>query len=601
MRPHMRRRSGCRTRRQPFQLQHKKSLAIGAAFVSHGLMGNAIAVYREIIALDPKNVEANYCLGVTLAATGAIADGEKQLRLALDFGPTVPPAYNALGRFLLLQFRLEEAEANLRRALIFDPSFELALSNLGVVLALREDMASAERVLSRALAIDSSLLEATRHLAVALINRGRLGEAEACYRRLLVRKPDDVPTLTGLADVAAYKGYFRIAESYLHRALAIAPRHARALATLVEFRKMTLDDSHWLASALEIAEQTLTCTEERDLRYAIGKYYDDVGHFDEAFRNYARANTLSKSLLNNRYVASALSAHVDSLIDACSKRHMDKAASDASMSQRPVFIVGMPRSGTSLIEQIIASHPDAFGAGELPFWADRLEDTQFAVVAASDGPAILRRFANEYLELLTQLDADAKVIIDKMPANFFYLGAIHRAFPKARIIHAQRNPIDTCLSIYFQRFSAGLTYANDLEDLAHYYSQYHRLMEHWQRVIPAESILRVPYESMIADQQRWTRAILHFVGLDWDDRCLRFHKTERAIVTASRWQARQAIYKTSIDRWRNYEMHIEPLLPLNVLCQGAETEDMMVFSLPRIRDQATQSQGVSLASYTSAR
>jgi hypothetical protein len=234
---------------------------------------------------------------------------------------------------------------------------------------------------------------------------------------------------------------------------------------------------------------------------------------------------------------------------------------------RPVFIVGMLRSGTSLAEQILASHPAVFGAGELTFWG-AASAANIAGAAAVNASAIdisdaaLVRLGEDYLRLLHGLSADALRVVDKLPTNFLFLGLIHAALPHARIIHMRRNPIDTCLSIYFQHFEAANTYVNDLEDLAHYYREYRRLMRHWRTVLPAGVMLEVPYEGLVLDLPVWSRRLLDFIELPWDPRCLDFHQTARTVVTASRWQVRQKISTSSVERWRHYEKYIGPLKSL---------------------------------------
>jgi len=175
------------------------------------------------------------------------------------------------------------------------------------------------------------------------------------------------------------------------------------------------------------------------------------------------------------------------------------------------------------------------------------------------------RLGRDYLRLLTSLSGDALRVVDKMPTNFAFLGLIHAALPNARIIHMRRNPIDTCLSIYFQHFESAVTYASDLDDLAHYYTEYSRLMNHWRSTLPQDVILDVPYEGLVSDQEAWSRKMLEFIGLPWEPRCLDFHQTNRSVVTASKWQVRQKISGSSIERWRNYEKFVGPLLPLMAL------------------------------------
>jgi hypothetical protein len=216
----------------------------------------------------------------------------------------------------------------------------------------------------------------------------------------------------------------------------------------------------------------------------------------------------------------------------------------------------MPRSGTSLAEQILASHPQVFGAGELSYWHSASASMQ---ANGDSEPGTVRRFGAEYERLLAQMPAAARVV-DKMPTNFLELGLICSALPGTRIIHMQRDPVDTCLSIYFQDFRGTIAYANELDDLAHFYQQYARLMAHWRRVLPEGALLDVPYEALVDDQEQWTRRMLEFVDLPWDARCLEFHQTQRSVVTASKWQVRQKISNSSVARWRHYQAHIGPLL-----------------------------------------
>jgi hypothetical protein len=223
------------------------------------------------------------------------------------------------------------------------------------------------------------------------------------------------------------------------------------------------------------------------------------------------------------------------------------------------------------VEQILASHPDVWGAGELTFWNSA--STLVEWKSDSAGEAIdVGAIARDYLRLLDSRSADARRVVDKMPENFRHLGLIHAALPEARIIHVRRHPLDTCLSIYFQDFKTPLAYATDLSDLAHYYRQYWLLMEHWRSLLPRDRMFEVSYEAMVANPERWTRALLEFVGLPWDARCLEFHQTRRSIVTASKWQVRQKMSAASVARWRHYERYLSELLPLITLADAGTAE-----------------------------
>jgi hypothetical protein len=227
----------------------------------------------------------------------------------------------------------------------------------------------------------------------------------------------------------------------------------------------------------------------------------------------------------------------------------------------------MLRSGTTLAEQILASHPQVFGAGEQTFWSE-VAAAAVSNQAAGHVPAMrmsdaaLADLGDRYLQALRALSADALRVVDKLPTNFLLLGLIHAALPGARVIHLLRHPLDTCMSIYFQHFEASNTYTNDLCDLAHYYGEYWRLMKHWRSVLPADAMLEVPYEGLVADLPTWARRMLEFIGVSWDSRCLDFQRTARPVVTASKWQVRQKLFDSSVGRWRHYEPFIAPLRPL---------------------------------------
>jgi hypothetical protein len=221
----------------------------------------------------------------------------------------------------------------------------------------------------------------------------------------------------------------------------------------------------------------------------------------------------------------------------------------------------MPRSGTSLAEQIIASHPTARGAGELPFWGSptlREAGITQGILTETERPKV----AEEYLRILETAAGSASRVVDKAPVNSDYLGLIYAVFPNARVIYMQRDPIDTCLSCYFQQFLTGINFTFDLSDLVHYYREHQRIMAHWRAVLPPGFILDVPYEELVADPETWSRKMLDFVGLEWDARVLEFHTNKRQVTTASAWQVRQKIYTNSVARWRNYEKFIGPLKTL---------------------------------------
>jgi tetratricopeptide (TPR) repeat protein len=437
-------------------------------------------------------------------------------------------------------------------------------------------LCDAEASYRQALDIDPCFAEAHCNLGVALRLQGRTAEAQDCCRRALELNPRSAATYAVLAEASADRGDFTEAAGLLQRAMSIEPESAEICAAIARSRKMTHADEEWLAQAERMARRDLPPRQEIGLRHALGKYFDDVRDFEQAFANFRRANELTK-LRRPPYDRERLTRIVDLLIRSYGADWVSRPRPSPLESSRPIFVVGMLRSGTSLAEQILASHPAVFGAGELTFWSGALAGHQTCALSAEASDTALPAMAADYLRLLERLSGDAPRVIDKMPTNFAFLGLIHAAMPNARIIHLQRNPADTCLSVYFQQFESTVSYANDLDDLAHYYMEYLRVMRHWRSILPGHVILEVPYEGLVERQEAWSRRMLEFIGLPWDPRCVDFHKTNRTVITASKWQVRQEITRASVGRWRNYEGFLGPLRTLmNSDAAGAAPDELIV-------------------------
>lgn len=473
-------------------------------------------------------------------------------------------ARHGLGTALAQLGHYREAEDELRRALGLRPGFPEALLNLAGVLQSTGRYKDSEDPLRRALKAKPAYLEARVSLGMSLLLLGRPREARELYQQALRAAPRNTQALVGLGQVEALEGQFAESEAAYRRALEIDPGSGAAHAALVSLRRMTPADAPWLKRAEEMVAVGLAPIDESNLSFAMGKYFDDVGDFARAFRSYRRANELQK----RRAIPYDRVAHerfVGDLINAYTPEALARAIEGASDSTRPVLVAGMPRSGTSLVEQIIASHPSAYGAGELPLWTVAVSRHEAALRQGRLDGTLGQKLAESYLRGLDEQSHAALRVVDKAPINADYLGIVHLVFPKARLIYMRRDPIDTCLSCYFQQFSPGMNFAMDLADLAHYYRQHDRLVAHWRASLPPGVLLEVPYSELVAEQEKWTRRILEFIGLPWDERCLEFHKAARPVTTASLWQVRQKIYKTSVERWRNYEKFIGPLSSLKDL------------------------------------
>jgi tetratricopeptide (TPR) repeat protein len=506
-------------------------LARGDQLMAQRAWEQAAGCYQELLDADPRHAVARNNLGAALSQLGRYQQAEQQFRRAVGIRASDPDAQGNLGVLLQLTGRIAESEMPLRRALKLKPSHLDARASLGVTYSLL----------------------------------GRTREARDCFQKTLTAAPRHLIALIGTGQLAAYEGRSAEAEDFYRRALEVDPKAATAWAGLVALRRMTPADEAWLKGAETAAAGGLTPADEASLRFAMGKYYDDIGDFARAFRSYQRGNELHK-LRAAPYDRSAHRAFVDDLVRVYSREalHASSRAS-GSDSSRPVLVTGMMRSGTSLVEQIIASHPAARGAGELGYWAAAVSKHESALRHEPPREALKRQLADGYLRMLAGRFPDAQRVVDKNTVNSDYLGIIHDALPHARLIYLRRDPIDTCLSCYFQQFSSAVNFTMDLSDLAHYYREHRRLVAHWRGVLPADALLEVPYEQLVADPETWTRRIVEFIGLPWDERCLDFHKTQRTVTTASTWQVRQKVYKSSVGRSRNYQKFIGPLLELEDL------------------------------------
>jgi Flp pilus assembly protein TadD len=509
---------------------------------------------------DRKKAQHLFNRGNKCFADGNFPEAAALFQEAANLDDLHAEALNNLGSSFSQLGRYVEAEQCFRQAIAIKPNYSDPHGNLGILLQLKSDLLGAEVSLRRAIQLRPTYLEARINLGLTLAFLGRLRDARACFAKALKTAPRNVRALYGLGQIATFEGRFEEANTTFKRIIEIDPKMPRAWAALAATHKMTNIDVEWFNGAEKIATSGLRPMEEANLRFAMGKYCDDIGDFEQAFQNYKRGNELRKTTVEE-YDQEERAELIDNLIRVYSRDAIASIEPVGSSSTKPVFVVGMPRSGTSLAEQIIASHPAAFGAGELTFWETRIQSEPGITDGILSGPA-RQKIAQAFLRILEERSANAQRVIDKAPVNSDFLGIIYSVFPNARVIYMQRDPIDICLSCYFQQFLTGLNFTNDLSDLAHYYREHQRITAHWRAVLPPGFILEVPYERLVADQEVWSRKMLDFIGLEWDERCLEFHTNTRQVVTASAWQVRQKIYKNSVARWRNYEKFLGPLKAL---------------------------------------
>lgn len=423
----------------------------------------------------------------------------------------------------------ESARDAYRRAVRLDPRHNLAWNNLGSVLNRLglEDEALAAYL--RACEIDPGHAEAQNNAAAIYIDRGDLDEARRRLRLAIDANPDFLEAHQNISTLTRYSA----------------------------------DDPHYLYLERQLVVRNALSPEQRmRLLFALGKAREDLGHFDLAFLAYQEANRLKRATIAFDEAGAEHACKAVRAAFAPGAIPSPQPGADAT----PVFIVGMPRSGTTLLEQILCSHPQVHGAGELKDLHDALA-AHPATGPLSDASRWVPRLSGDqyaeigraYLERLRSHHATASRITDKMPGNYHYLGFICRALPGARIIHSMRDPMDSCLSNYTRLFRDTMEFAYDLGELGRHYKRYIQLMQHWDRVLPPGVVLHLPYESLVEDLEQQARRIIAHIGLAWDPACLQFHQNRRPVRTASVAQVRRPIYSSSLGRWKGYGDHLAPL------------------------------------------
>ncbi|WP_213740655.1 tetratricopeptide repeat-containing sulfotransferase family protein [Bradyrhizobium sp. dw_411] len=532
-----------------------------------GRIDEALVDYDKALALDSSFVAAINGRGSALQKLGHTGEAERELRRAIALKPDYVEAYCNLGIVFTDYGRLQEAEAVIRHAIELKPDHIVSLCNLGKVLVDLGKHDEAEDVMRRAVARDPDCAEAHFNLGNALIALNRHHEAEVATRRAIALKPALAGPHHNLSVALMDLGRLTEAREASERAIALAPREPAYFRQLGELIKYTNGDRFLTAlEALSEDEASLPIAKQIDLHFALAKAYADIGRPEDEFGRLLAGNKLKRGRIE--YEDAAVLGLIDRVQQVFTPAFMGAAKSAGEPSAKPIFIVGMPRSGTTLIEQILASHPQIYGAGELKLLDRAVFDIQASIGETPAYPEIalhmsdehFRELGRHYLAGVQQLAPAASHVTDKMPANFAFAGLIHLALPNATIIHAVRDPVDTCISCFSKLFTEGNFQTYDLAELGRYYRHYEALMRHWHRVLPPQRILDVHYEDTVADVEGVARRIVAHCGLPWDPQCLEFYLTTRIVRTSSAAQVRRPIYTSSIGRRHSYGALLEPLL-----------------------------------------
>jgi tetratricopeptide (TPR) repeat protein len=537
----------------------------------------ALASYDRALALKPNYADALNNRGNALYELNRPAEALASYDKALVIRPDNAETLHNRGNVLSDLNRPAEALASYDRALALKPNYADALNNRGNALSDLNRPVEALASYDKALALQPDYVGALNNRGNALRRLNRQVEALASYDKALALKPDYIDAYDNKGVVLTELGRFNEASIAFEWAIKFAPKRTRSFFRLTSSKRLALGDTHLRAMEELARDMPLLNTEEQiHLHFALAKALADIGDQERSFRHLLDGNALKRK--QTAYDEAATLWDLERMRAALTGQIMRREEGSGERSSVPVFVLGMPRSGSTLIEQILASHPKVFAAGEIDDFVKAVVELYGTAGGALPLPEALSRMSGEqlrqlgasYVGRIKGLAPTAERIVDKLPGNFLFTGLIHLALPNARIIHTRRDVIDTCLSCFSQLFAKNHPYSYDLAELGRYYQGYDALMAHWRGVLPENVMLEVQYEEVVADLEGQARRIVAHCGLEWDARCLDFHKTERSVRTASATQVRQPIYQSSVGRWRAYEAFLGPLLAeLEPLIAGA--------------------------------
>jgi len=551
-----------------------------------GEPSRGVTILEKLLSIHPGLVDAHLQVAGLLRRLDRIEEAIAFLKKAIELDPDSSAAHNDLGLVYLNQNQAEVALVDFTRAAELDPAQPRVFFNIGLANESLGRVGAAAEAFQRAIALDPDFVEAQWRLghllwtegaepprviecfqavvrerpgtaiaalgeAKILLQENKIEAAERAARRAIELEPDNSASYCFLTGVLMQMGRFHDAAACIDMALSRDFWLPMAYSQLVHIKKMAESDRPLLSRIEWLLRQPRFSDEERaELHFALGKAYDDLDEYERAILNIDEANRAKRR--GRSFDAAAGERFAESLIGRFTPEFLSQNGVAGSTSDIPVLIVGMPRSGTTLVEQILSSHPEIAAGGELSFWSEAVSSFRCDAEGRID-PRWIAQTGEAYLALLRDISPTARRVTDKRPRNFNFIGLAHIVFPNARIIHCRRNPVDTALSIYFQNFFMRIDFAQDRGDIVAAYRAYSRLMAHWRDVLPQDRLLEVQYEELVKDRETQTRKMIAFCGLDWNEACLRPERNPRAVQTASVWQARQPVYKTSVERWRRYE------------------------------------------------
>jgi tetratricopeptide (TPR) repeat protein len=552
-------------------------MALGRAYAAVGQGIESDRAFERAFELDP--VKAAIARAVEAQRADRAGEAEKILRELLAENPDEVTALRLLGTIASDTNRWGAAKRLLERTVTLAPDFLLAWSDLATLYLRQELFDEALGNIERAISLDSNLPYAWVIKGNILAKAQRHQEALDTYQKALEISPGHAGALSGRGHVLKTIGRQRESIDAYRECIRGFPAFGEAYWSLANLKTFEFNAGEVAAMLRLVEEEELADEPKVNMLLSLGKHYENEKDYDRAFGFYRRGNDLRRQ--HEIYDPVQTQVIHDRIIEVFDRDFIASRQGAGNPDPAPILVVGLPRSGSTLIEQILASHSQVEGTMELPDLARcikeinraRRDRKEYPEAVAELGAEDFTRLGNKYLESTMRYRTGKAYFIDKMPNNFPSIGFLHLILPNAKVINARRHPLDSCMGCYKQLFYKGQSFTYDQFELAQYYLQYQRIMDHWHEVLPGK-VLDVRYEDMVEDQENQTRRLLEHCGLVWEDRCLRFWETERAINTASSEQVRQPIYKGAVNFWKNYEDHLgEMIAILEPLLKDLPPED----------------------------
>lgn len=536
----------------------------GIAYQRQGRLAEAESLYNAVLKQSPNDPVALHYIGLVNYQAGQLERADRYMTRSLEIDPSCANTWNDLGAVKLKSDKLDDSVRHFARALEINERHTDALNNIAVALKRLFRFEEA-LVPSRQLAfLRPNSAEAARNLADTLFNTGAVAESVAAYHEAIRLDPHSKPARLGMAEACEAAGKFKQARWQYLAVLAGDANSSLALSKLLQLRDGAPAPGY-VAKAQELTQHADTEPAARhSLNIGLAYYFDRTGAYDSAFQHLKQAR--DEQALAQPFDSLGYAEAVSTLIEVLDKEFFKSTPRSTVACSRPIFIVGMPRSGTTLTEQVLATHSGVVAGGELaalPSASYRVlelsaEHRPYPHGLRSLSAESMEALAKGYLEQVGKIEAGDRKVTDKLPFNFIHLGIIPLLFPNAKIVHCRRDPMDNCMSCYFTSFAEEVKFTYDLKTLGAYYAAYERLMRHWADALPI-TVFDLRYEDLVSDTETTIRNLLAYCDLGWEPACMKFYETERGIRTPSRWQVRQPIYGHSVARWRHYEKYLEPL------------------------------------------